>query len=75
MNPNNYRLGCLNCDFKNGLMACPEHYSMCSKLGLKSGGYAIAREMGWVKADSIIWSSEMKSSDDTSGVTICCADS
>ena len=41
-------LGCINCPAKQAESACANNYHICTSIELNTGGYHVARSMGWV---------------------------
>lgn len=69
------RLGCINCILDEAEDACEdtETHHLCTSIELHSGGYQVARAMGWTDWNSHIWThgSTSDSSSET-GIAICC---
>lgn len=53
--PSYVRLGCLSCTLLEAVKSCPPTRHVCSSLELHTGGYQIARTLGWLKAGAHIW--------------------
>lgn len=47
--PNYINLGCINCGLEQANKACLDGYHLCTSIELHTGGYQVARAMGWVK--------------------------
>jgi hypothetical protein len=46
--PNFIQLGCINCPIEQAAKSCIEGYHICTSIELHTGGYQVARAMGWV---------------------------
>ena len=46
---NYVNLGCINCGLEQASKACLDGYHLCTSIELHTGGYQVARAMGWVK--------------------------
>lgn len=46
--PSFIKLGCLRCPIEVANSKCPTNYHLCSTIELYTGGFQIARTMGWV---------------------------
>lgn len=46
--PNYVNLGCINCGLDQASKACLDGYHLCTSIELHTGGYQVARAMGWV---------------------------
>jgi Concanavalin A-like lectin/glucanases superfamily len=67
------RLGCINCDYDLASTSCTKLYHLCTSIELHSGGYAVARAMGWTDWNSHIWSTASTSDQsNSSGLGLCC---
>jgi len=70
-------LGCMGCALDSCPKACRKGFRMCTQRDLYSGGYFVARHMGWAASDTKIWSAEdgkisQSSNDKLSGLCMCC---
>mmetsp|Transcript_18469 Transcript_18469/g.47359 ORF Transcript_18469/g.47359 Transcript_18469/m.47359 type:complete len:374 (+) Transcript_18469:90-1211(+) len=55
VDPHFLRLGCMDCSLEQAATACSEGYHMCTSMELHSGGYQVARAMGWLSKKSHVW--------------------
>lgn len=46
--PNFINLGCINCALETAAKSCNDGYHLCTSVELHTGGYQVARAMGWV---------------------------
>lgn len=53
--PSFTHLGCLSCSLDEAMHSCPATRHICSSLELHTGGYQVARTMGWLTAGSHVW--------------------
>jgi len=73
------RIGCsrtVPCSWEQARVACPVGYHLCSNRELYTGGYQIARSLGWVTWNDAIWTSEDAAfvhSPNDRKVALCCA--
>jgi len=51
-------LGCLGCSLEAAASTCAANYHLCNLMDLYSGGYMLARSMGWATSSSNVWSAE-----------------
>jgi len=69
-------LGCMGCAVDACPMACRKGYRTCTKRDLASGGYQVARSMGWANSETRVWANEdaAEASDtpDSVGLCLCC---
>jgi len=76
--PNFIQLGCMDCSLKDASKACVEGYHLCTSIELHTGGYQVARSMGWLKWNTHIWShgalKNAKKFKKLKGISLCCAD-
>ncbi len=76
--PSFLNLGCMNCSLKDASLSCSEGYRMCTSVELHTGGYQIARSMGWLDWNTHIWThGALKTPADFAklkGLGLCCAD-
>lgn len=74
--PSFVELGCMGCSLDNCPKTCRHGYQMCTTRDLYSGGYFVARSMGWASTDTRIWSAEdgkaTATGDKASGLCMCC---
>jgi len=72
------QLGCINCGLKEAAVACVEGYHVCTSIELHTGGYQVARSMGWLSWNTHIWShsalKNQKEFDKLKGLSLCCSD-
>ena len=76
--PSFIQLGCMNCGLKEAAVSCTDGYHVCTSVELHTGGYQVARNLGWLSWNTHIWShSALKNSNDfdkLKGLTLCCSD-
>jgi len=76
--PSFIELGCINCSLKEAAVACVEGYHICTSVELHTGGYQVARNMGWLSWNTHIWSHSAlkneKEFDKLKGLALCCSD-
>ena len=87
--PSFVELGCMGCALESARSTCRLAYHLCNMRDLHSGGYMVARAMGWATSNSHIWSAEEVAAGGAtntswagtapgtvhSGLGLCCADS
>jgi len=49
------RLGCLSCSLQEVVNSCPTSRHVCTSLELHTGGYQVARSLGWLRAAMHVW--------------------
>mmetsp|Transcript_72626 Transcript_72626/g.200394 ORF Transcript_72626/g.200394 Transcript_72626/m.200394 type:complete len:441 (+) Transcript_72626:167-1489(+) len=54
--PSFVRLGCFSCSLETAIQNCPAGYHICSSLELHTGGYQVARALGWLERGAHVWS-------------------
>jgi len=71
-------LGGMNLDIKAAGNSCVDGYHVCTSIELHTGGYQVARAMGWLDWNTHIWShGALKNPTDFMGMiglALCCAD-
>lgn len=76
--PSFLQLGCLECSLKEASQACVEGYRLCTSIELHTGGYQIARSMGWLNWNTHLWThGALKTPTDfenLKGLALCCAE-
>jgi hypothetical protein len=76
--PSFLQLGCMNCSLKDASVSCVDGYRLCTSVELHTGGYQIARSMGWLNWNTHIWThGALKTPADFEklhGLALCCAD-
>lgn len=74
--PNFLQLGCMNCSLEAAEKSCQNGYQLCSSIELHTGGYQIARSLGWLNWNTYIWtSSALKTPENfknINGLALCC---
>jgi hypothetical protein len=74
--PNFLQLGCMNCSLKEASLSCVEGYRLCTSIELHTGGYQIARSMGWLDWNTHLWTSgALETPNDFNklkGLALCC---
>ena len=87
--PSFVELGCMGCSLESARSTCRLAYHLCNVRDLHSGGYMVARAMGWATSNSHIWSAEEIAAGGSTNVSwagtapgtvhaglgLCCADS
>jgi hypothetical protein len=76
--PSFLRLGCIECTLTQAAQVCKDGYRLCTSIELHTGGYQIARSMGWLSWNTHIWTNgALKSPEDfenLNGLGLCCAE-
>eukprot|EP01017_Pseudomicrothorax_dubius_P038066 TRINITY_DN5655_c0_g1_i4.p1 TRINITY_DN5655_c0_g1~~TRINITY_DN5655_c0_g1_i4.p1 ORF type:complete len:187 (-),score=32.38 TRINITY_DN5655_c0_g1_i4:11-571(-) len=79
--PSYFKLGCVDCTLDEALKSCLEGYHICTRDEILTGGFQLARRIGWTERNRNIWSSEAVNEDymarltnDTLGLGLCCND-
>jgi hypothetical protein len=76
LRPNHVQLGCIDCLVEDAENNCAQGYYLCTSLELRTGGYQIARNLGWINWDTYIWSkSALEKKGDykkIKGLGLCC---
>jgi hypothetical protein len=82
--PNYVRLGCPKCSLAEAAKSCPANRHICTSLELHTGGYQVARAVGWLLAGTNVWThaavvkgaaAEMggqSANKASSGLALCC---
>lgn len=55
VDPSYVRLGCLRCTAQKAVAACPKSRHVCTALELHTGGYQVARSLGWLASGAHVW--------------------
>jgi len=53
--PSMVHLGCISCTLEQAAARCPANRHICSSLELHTGGYQVARAMGWFRSGAHVW--------------------
>ena len=76
--PSFIQLGCINCNLKDAAVSCTDGYHVCTSVELHTGGYQVARNLGWLSWNTHIWShtalKNIKEFDKLKGLALCCSD-
>jgi hypothetical protein len=76
--PSFLQLGCMNCSLKDASQSCTDGYKLCTSIELHTGGYQIARSMGWLNWNTHIWThGAIKNPSDfekLNGLALCCSE-
>ncbi len=74
--PNYINLGCIDCSLNVASKSCRYGYRLCSPIELYTGGYQVARSMGWLNWNTHIWTysalQNPKEFEKFQGLGICC---
>eukprot|EP00299_Pterocystis_sp_00344_P008086 c2920_g1_i1.p1 GENE.c2920_g1_i1~~c2920_g1_i1.p1 ORF type:complete len:574 (+),score=112.74 c2920_g1_i1:59-1723(+) len=74
--PSFVELGCMGCSLDNCPKTCRKGFRMCSNRDLLSGGYFVARSMGWASTETRIWAAEdgktTSPGQPLTGLCMCC---
>jgi len=84
--PSYVRLGCVGCSLEAAAKSCPRDRHVCTSLELHTGGFQVARSLGWLGSGTHVWthaavtkgadnemvSQQAKSGESTSGLGLCC---
>lgn len=55
VDPSYVRLGCLSCSLQEAAARCPKNRHVCTSVELHTGGYQVARSLGWLSAGTHVW--------------------
>jgi len=55
--PSFVHFGCSKCSLMEAAKSCPASRHICSSLELHTGAYQVARNLGWIRAGSHVWTS------------------
>jgi len=76
--PSFIQFGCKDCGVSDAKSICVDGYHVCTSIELHTGGYQIARAMGWLDWNTHIWSyGALKNPGDfgnLKGLALCCTD-
>jgi hypothetical protein len=53
--PSYVRLGCLKCTLAEAARRCPQNRHICTSIELHTGGYQVARSVGWLSEGTHVW--------------------
>jgi len=53
--PNYVHLGCLSCNLLEAAKRCPKDRHICTSIELHTGGYQVARSLGWLRSHTHVW--------------------
>jgi hypothetical protein len=53
--PSYVRLACLKCSLEEAAKKCPKNRHICTSLELHTGGYQVARSLGWLSPGTHVW--------------------
>jgi len=53
--PSFVRLGCIKCSLSEAAKSCPANRHICTSIELHTGGYEVARSLGWLAAGTHVW--------------------
>lgn len=53
--PSFVHLGCLKCSLEEAMHGCPPNRHVCSSIELHTGGYQVAKALGWLLPASHVW--------------------
>jgi len=53
--PSYVRLGCMSCTLAKAAKSCPASRHICESLELHTGGYQVARSLGWLTSGTHVW--------------------
>lgn len=53
--PSFVHLGCLSCSLPEAIQSCPSSRHICSAMELHTGGYQVARSVGWLTTGAHVW--------------------
>lgn len=83
--PSYVRLGCIRCNLLEAAKSCPKDRHICTSVELHTGGYQVARSLGWLTAGAHVWThasvvkgaagemaSQGKSDSSGQGIGLCC---
>ena len=74
--PNFIKFGCKDCSLEDAEKSCTDEYALCSSIELHTGGYQVARNLGWLNWDTYFWTkSALNAKDDykdIKGLGLCC---
>lgn len=83
--PTYVRLGCLKCSLEEAAKSCPANRHVCTSIELHTGGFQVARSLGWLAAGTHVWTqaavvkkanaeqgAEGAASESSEGLGLCC---
>jgi len=84
--PSYVRLGCLQCSLEDAAKSCPRDRHVCTSIELHTGGYQVARSLGWLTSGTHVWthaavtkgadaemvSQQVKTGESAAGLGLCC---
>jgi len=53
--PSFVRLGCIHCSLEDAVKSCPRDRHVCTAVELHTGGYQVARSIGWLTSGTHVW--------------------
>lgn len=53
--PSYVHLGCMSCTLAKAATSCPASRHICESLELHTGGYQVARSLGWLTSGTHVW--------------------
>jgi hypothetical protein len=55
VDPSYVRLACLKCTLEEAAQRCPRNRHICTAMELHTGGYQVARSLGWLEPGAHVW--------------------
>mmetsp|Transcript_48482 Transcript_48482/g.122999 ORF Transcript_48482/g.122999 Transcript_48482/m.122999 type:complete len:399 (+) Transcript_48482:74-1270(+) len=55
VDPSYVHLGCISCSITEAVASCPHSRHICSSLELHTGGYQVAKALGWLIGGMHVW--------------------
>merc|ERR1719265_1734651 len=55
VDPSYVHLGCTGCTLEQAAQSCPASRHVCTAVELHTGGYQVARSLGWLSAGTHVW--------------------
>jgi hypothetical protein len=78
LDPTFINLGGINLDVNEASNSCQDGYHICTSIELHTGGYQVARSLGWLDWNTHIWShGALKTPNEyvgMKGLALCCSD-
>lgn len=79
VDPSFVHLGCTSCSLEEAVTSCPHTRHVCSALELHTGGYQVAKALGWLASGMHVWThaavanrGAAPSAGAASGLALCC---
>jgi len=77
--PSYVHLGCAQCSLEDAARRCPGNRHICTAMELHTGGYQVARSLGWLSSGTHVWTHAAVSkraasqpAESSTGLGLCC---